>query len=183
MKFVALLRGINVGGNCKVEMKKLKSVFELLGATQVITYINSGNVVFEFSDNDQEKLTSKIENILSTEFGFKIPTLLRTGEKIQTLVQEIPKQWTNDESQRTDILFLWQDYDNKKSMDLINAKAGIDHLLYLPGAIAWNIDRKFYAKSSMHKFIGTKLYKNMTARNVNTVRKLAQLLVENKINA
>jgi uncharacterized protein (DUF1697 family) len=179
MKYVALLRGINVGGNNRVEMKKLKIVFELIGVGQVLTYINSGNVLFSVDENDLDKLTSIIEKTISEEFGFKIPTILRSEKNIQALVQSIPKQWTNDENQKTDVLFLWKDFDTKKSLDLINAKNEIDHLAYLPGAIVWNVDRKYYSKSGMNKFIGTKLYKNMTARNVNTVRKLAELFAGN----
>jgi uncharacterized protein (DUF1697 family) len=52
MTYVALLRGINVGGNNKVEMKKLKTTFETLGFTSVVTYINSGNIIFNTSDKN-----------------------------------------------------------------------------------------------------------------------------------
>ncbi|NLL75142.1 MAG: DUF1697 domain-containing protein, partial [Erysipelothrix sp.] len=53
MKYVALLRGINVGGKNKVDMKELKALFIDLGYTEVQTYINSGNVIF---DTNQDKL-------------------------------------------------------------------------------------------------------------------------------
>ena len=87
----------------------------------------------------------------------------------------IPDNWDN-KTHKTDILFLWDNYANKKSLGLIEPKEGIDNLVYVDGAIVWNLNRKNYAKSAMNKFIGTELYKNMTARNVNTVRKLVSLM-------
>jgi uncharacterized protein (DUF1697 family) len=74
------------------------------------------------------------------------------------------------------VLFLWEEFDTEESLSLIKATEWVDNLLYLPWAIAWNIERKNYAKSGMKDFIKSKLYKNMTARNVNTVRKLSELM-------
>ena len=59
---------------------------------------------------------------------------------------------------------------------MLIVKTNVDNLMYLKGSIVWNVKRSDYTKSGMNKFIGTKLYKNMTARNVNTVRRLKQLL-------
>ncbi|MFT3751872.1 MAG: DUF1697 domain-containing protein [Paludibacter sp.] len=75
MIYVALLRGINVGGNNKVEMKKLKSTFELLGFTNVVTYINSGNIVFEDISKEQVVIVNEIEKAIKKDFqnGNKSP--------------------------------------------------------------------------------------------------------------
>lgn len=177
MKYVALLRGINVGGNAKVEMVRLKKVFEALGYEKVSTYINSGNVIFEAEQKDMKKLTHEIEKAIKEAFGFEVKTLVRDAKNLQELAKKIPSEWANTPEQKTDILFLWEDFDNKKSLELIQVAKGVDTLLYLPGAIAWNVDRSQYNKSGMKKFIGSLLYKNMTARNVNTVRKLAEMMV------
>lgn len=175
MKYLALLRGINVGGNNKVEMKKLKELFENLGYANVSTYINSGNILFDTDEKDSKKLTTQIEPMLENEFGFKIPVLVRSHENILAVVKAIPQDWQNDLTQKTDVLFLWDDFDNKKSLELLSTKPEIETTKYVPGAIIWNLDRAHYNQSGMYKFIGTELYKNMTARNVNTVRKLASL--------
>lgn len=171
-QYVALLRGINVGGNAKVEMAKLRTVFESLGYEAVRTYINSGNVLFESSKDD----FARIEPALVKAFGFPIRAIVRDAKNIHHLCQEISPQWTNDKEQRTDVVFLWNQYDNKKSLDLIQTNPDVDTLVYLPGAIVWHFDREYYAKSGMHKFIGTEVYKHMTARNINTLRKLDQLM-------
>lgn len=176
MKYVALLRGINVGGNTKVEMKKLKALFESLGYEDVLTYVNSGNVLFSTTKRDTEALTSQLQHAIKTEFGMPIPVVVRSKEDILNLVKAIPKSWENNTEQKTDILFLWKEYDKKESLMLLSPTAGIETLKYVPGAILWNLDRINYNKSGMSKFIGTELYKHMTARNINTVRKLASLL-------
>lgn len=174
-KYVALLRGINVGGNNKVEMKKLREVFESLGFSSVSTYINSGNVVFASSEK-VDGLSKKIEKALEKTFGFAIRVVVRDAKNIQALIKKIPSHWKNDSEQRTDVLFLWDEFNKKTTLSLIVTTKDIDSLLYIPGAIVWNMKRSGYNKSGMRKFIGTLVYKNMTARNINTVRKLSVLL-------
>jgi uncharacterized protein (DUF1697 family) len=172
---IALLRGINVGGNKKVEMATLKKVFEDMGYTDVSTYINSGNVLFSAGDTEIIDC-SKIERVLANKFGFAITCLVRDQKNITTLARAVPAEWKNDAEQKTDILFLQDEYDSKKSIELLSLAGGIDEVLYIPGALVWHINRSQYTKSGMNKFIGTVLYKHMTARNINTVRKLAELL-------
>jgi uncharacterized protein (DUF1697 family) len=176
IKYIALLRGINVGGKNKVEMMKLKSVFENAGFDNVLTYINSGNVIFESNEKDVDTLILEIKKILRESFNFDIKVLIRNSCNIGRLAKKIPGDWQNDSVQKTDVLFLWDDFDNKKSLSLIKQVAGIDNVLYISGAIVWNIKVKEWGKSGMNKFIASELYKNMTARNVNTVRKLADLM-------
>lgn len=176
MKYVALLRGINVGGNSKVEMIKLKKAFESLGYKNVSTYINSGNVIFETDMEDTSVLVNDIEKKLKKIFKFYIRIVVRDQKNIQELCKKIPRTMTNDTEQRTDVLFLWDEFDKKQSIKLIERSVGIDNLKYIAGAIIWNLKRSDYTKSRMNKFIGTQLYKNMTARNINTVRKLGELM-------
>ena len=176
MKYVALLRGINVGGNNKVSMTKLKDCFERLDFKDVSTYINSGNVIFETTLKTETAIVKKIEEAIVETFKFPVRVVIRSQENIKKIAAAIPKSWENNDKQKSDILFLWEKYKSKKSLGLIEAKTGIDALKYSDGAIFWNVDRKNYTKSGMGNFIGTELYKNMTARNVNTVRKLAALM-------
>lgn len=172
MLFLALLRGINVGGNKKVEMPRLKQVFEDLGYAKVSTYINTGNILFESASED----FSAIEPALAKAFGFEIRTVIRSAENIKKLCEKIPEEWQNDGKQKTDILFLWKEFDRPSVLDEIRIAPDLDRVKYSEGALIWNIDVKDWGKSGMSKFVGTPLYKNMTARNVNTVRKLNALL-------
>lgn len=174
-RYVALLRGINVGGNATIAMKDLKHAFEQASYTEVSTYINSGNVLFTSTQKDRPSLTQDIETLIEKNFGFRVPVLIRTSQDFQTILKKMPTEWSNNLEEKTDIMFLWEAFDSKKTLDLITT-TDVDTLIYVPGALIWHIAKKDYTKSAMRKFIGTEVYKNMTARNSNTVRKLAALL-------
>ncbi|MDQ7094036.1 DUF1697 domain-containing protein [Desulfosporosinus sp. PR] len=87
--YVALLRGINVGGKNKVKMADLKLAFEEIGLSKVQTYIQSGNVLFE-SPETEEALCRQIENKLEAEFGFHIPVILRTLTELERIIENCP---------------------------------------------------------------------------------------------
>lgn len=178
-KYVALLRGINVGGNNKIAMKDLKSSFESLGFKNVATYINSGNVIFDTKKEELEKLTKRIEKVIKKDFGLDIPIVIADRTSIAHIVKEAPKQWKNDTEQKTDILFLFEGFKTKTTLKKLTNKTGIDSLIYCAGAIIWNLKRSQYGKSGINDLIGTDIYKKMTARNINTVRKLNSLMETN----
>lgn len=175
-RYLALLRGINVGGKNKVEMIKLKQAFESVGFSQVSTYINSGNVLFAAPSQKKESLSAIIESILYRRFGFEIRAIVRDEQNIRKLAEAIPSEWRNDAEEKTDILFLWDEYDNRKSLKILKLVDGIDRAIYVSGAIIWNLSRQDYGRSAMNKLIGSSLYRKATIRNVNTVRKLALLM-------
>src|SRR5690606_33240990 len=137
MKYAALLRGINVGGNNRIEMKRLKKVFEELGFSSVATYINSGNVVFSSTQVDHQSLVVVIEQAITAEFGFAVKVVVVSEEVIQTLDDKVPAEWTHDSlRKRCDVLFLWPDIDQA---DIINRifSTEVDELVYYPGAVVW----------------------------------------------
>ncbi|MCG6150839.1 DUF1697 domain-containing protein [Leptospira bandrabouensis] len=172
MKYIALLRGINVGGNRKVEMKKLRILFESLGFTNVSTYINSGNIIFE-SDDNSETVLLKIQKVFEKTFDFEIPTLVKTEKEMKKIAKAIPEEWQNDPTQRTDVAYLFPEADSKKIIEELPLKIEFLEIRYLKGAIFWNIKRENVNKSQLAKLISHKLYKSMTIRNVNTARFLA----------
>jgi uncharacterized protein (DUF1697 family) len=173
MKYIALLRGINVGGNNKVEMKSLKALFESLGCTSVSTYINSGNVLFE-SDETKENLHKRAETALKNEFGFNIPLLIKTKQEIQKIADAIPETWQNDSEQKTDVAYLFDEIDSAETANILPVIKEFIDIKYVKGAIIWNVNRKDLNKCRLAKIVSHKLYKSMTIRNVNTVRYLAE---------
>ena len=174
--YVALLRGINVGGNSKIDMKLLRLCFESLGLLNVRTVINSGNVIFASDRTDIAQLNQEIMMNLTLIFGFQIPTILRDKETLKLICENFPMTWENNEEQKTDILFLGEQVDHEDIIKRMNYNPGVDTLIYLKGAIGWNIQRINYAQSGLKKLIGTSLYKQLTTRNINTVRKLSSLM-------
>lgn len=175
MIYVALLRGINVGGNAKVEMPRLKKIFESLGCKDVVTYINSGNVIF--SDARQaRRLVPIIEQAINKEFGLNIRVVIRDQASIQMICKEIPDSWANDDKQKSDVMFLWKEIDTSEIMKKVVYKPELETVRYLPGALIWNISRNNVTRGGSIKLIKTDLYKYMTIRNINTVRKLNTLM-------
>jgi uncharacterized protein (DUF1697 family) len=169
---VALLRGINVGGQNKVEMSRLKAAIERLGASKVRTYINSGNVIYA----DPEPSVGEIEDALEEEFGWRIKVLVRDRRAMESTAQAIPETWVTDSTMRCDVLFLSDDLNMPEVIDGLPAKAGIDNLLYVNGAIIWQVDTADLNRSGRTKIIGGHLYRQSTVRNANTVRKLVELM-------
>lgn len=172
MKYIALLRGINVGGRRKVEMKKLKNLLESMGYTNVTTYLNSGNVLFE-SQESQEEILRVVPKALLEEFGLEIPILIKSMEEVVHISSIIPEEWLNNKEQKTDVAYLFPEIDSEKTLDDIPVNKEFVDIIYVKGAIIFHIMKKDYNKSQINKLIATKLYKLMTVRNVNTARYLA----------
>jgi len=175
---VALLRGINVGGNNIVSMKQLKETFEQLGFADVKTYINSGNIVFTTPAENDATLVGKIEKAILKQYGFEVRVVVKSRAEVATVVKKIPPQWVTDKDMRTEVMFLWSDVDKPGILKGIAAAPAVDNLLYAKGAVIWNFDRANYSKSKIGKLIGTHVYKNMTGRNANTTRKLLEMMGE-----
>jgi len=175
MAYVALLRGINVGGNAMVDMRRLKATFERLGLEDVRTYINSGNVVFTTKRRARERLATEIEAAIATDFGLDITLQLRTGDSLRSLVDGLPVEWVNDKSMKCDVHFLWPAVDHPSVVAEVPHDPAIEELRYFPGAFVRCINRADQPKSPMPKIVGTPVYRQMTVRNINTVRKLADL--------
>jgi uncharacterized protein (DUF1697 family) len=175
MVYLALLRGINVGGKSKVEMPKLKLAFESLGCKNVLTYINSGNVIF----CDQRKINELvpiIKKAIIKNFGFEVKIVLRDLANIRKLCQEIPSHWTNDIEQKTDVIFLFPEVDSPEILNKIVINPDLENVRYVSGALVWNIGRKNVTKGSGIKLIKSNIYPLITIRNINTVRKLHTLM-------
>lgn len=176
MIYVALLRGINVGGNNKISMKLLKETFEQAGLTSVATYINSGNIIFASQSHSQEELPELLEQAILKDFSLNIRVMVRNIDEIRTVIEALPESWSNDDLLKSDVMFLWEEVDKASVLDELPLKAGIGTLLYIPGAILYAVERENINKSGMTKLIGTKIYRQMTVRNVNTTRKIYQLM-------
>jgi len=175
MKYIALLRGINVGGNNKVEMKRLKIVLEGMGYINVSTYLNSGNALFE-SEEKQDQIQANVPKVILKEFGLEIPTLIKNIDEIKRIASIIPPEWQNDKDQKTDVAYLFTEINSEETISELPIKREYVDLIYVEGAIVWHVTRDNYNNSQLNKLVGSKLYKQMTVRNVNTARFLAGVI-------
>ncbi len=179
MKFVALFRGINVGKSVQIPMKTLKSMLEKLGLKDVVTYLNSGNVVFEL-DLDSSELTQLIADELEKKFGQNIPTLVKTSTEIIDIQESIPDNWRSDKTEQTYVAYLFSDIARPEIIDELPIKRQHMEIKYAHGAIIWNIKKENYNRSQITKISGHASYSRMTTRNVNTARKLAEICKDEK---
>jgi len=175
MVYVAFLRAVNVGGKGNVSMAAIKKALVDLGLSDVRTYINSGNVIFSTPALDSQKLGARIEKALEERTSMPIKLLVMDHKGLKKLVDAIPRNWVDDRTMRTYVLLLWKELDDRKILEWLPARPGVDNLRYEPGAVIWQVDRKDLAKSRMSRIIGTPYYKQMTIRSANTMRKLNEL--------
>lgn len=176
MVYVALLRGINVGGKNKIDMKLLKLSFEKAGMNDVVTYINTGNIIFSHSSQNKTELSRILEDAIHHDFGLQIKVVILSIEDVGGIIKPIPETWRNDKDMKSDVMFLWDEIDDESVLEKLVIKPDIDTVKYVPGAILWSVDKKNVTRSGMTKIIGTKLYKQVTVRNVNTARKIYELM-------
>jgi uncharacterized protein (DUF1697 family) len=146
--YVALLRGINVGGNTIISMAKLKESFESLGYQNVKTYINSGNIIFNHSSKDTVELESQIEKMIVKDFSLQVRVVVRSLEQYEDILRDL------------------------------HPKPGIEEVQYHPGVVFWAAKTSDLTKSNMIKLSKSALYKEMTVRNLNTTRKIYSMMCE-----
>ena len=174
--FVALLRGVNVGGNNMISMSSLKKSFETLGFTQVTTYINSGNIVFQTKEGDARKLERKIEQMLSKDYKLDSKVVVRSLAEMEKLVKSLPPTWNDDSRWRYNVIFLRHSIDSEEVIADLPVKADVDQITYRPGALLWSAPVSELARSYMAKLSSRKIFQDMTVRNLNTTGKLCELM-------
>jgi uncharacterized protein (DUF1697 family) len=156
-------------------MATLREVVAGVGCDDVRTYINSGNVLFRDA-RSARTLVPRIEDAIEERFGFRVAVQLRDLAAIRRLCEAIPDDWTNGKEQKTDVLFVPADLDKPGLLDSIAYRPEVENVLHAPGAIVWNVSRENQTRSRLNQLVGTDIYKRITIRNVNTVRKLRDLL-------
>ena len=174
--FVALLRGVNVGGKNMISMRALKASFEEMGFGAVATYINSGNILFKARAGDARRLERKIEAMLSSEYRLDCKVVVRSYAEMAYLVENLPADWTGDSRWRYNVIFLRHSIDTEKVLEGLNPRSGIERVIYRPGALLWAARASDLTRATLIKLPGMKIYQEMTVRNLNTTRKLYELM-------
>jgi uncharacterized protein (DUF1697 family) len=174
--FVALLRGINVGGNNMVPMKSLKASFERLGFEDVSTYIASGNVLFRTAERDPRKLEATIDPMLARDYGLKGKTVVRSQPEMARLVRKIGRTWDGDPAWRYNVIFLRHTIDSRSILADLSPKPDIEHVVYCPGTLLWSARVDSLTRTTMLKLASRPMYQEMTIRNVNTTTKILELM-------
>jgi uncharacterized protein (DUF1697 family) len=176
VKYVALLRGINVGGKTLIKMADLKTCVEELGLDEVSTYIASGNVLFQSGERSPAKLEQKIESALDQRFQLPVKVVVLSRATFARIITAIPKSWPGDDSLRANVAFVRRGTDAKEVVRKLEPDPSVEEVKAIDGAILWATKRDALNRSVMRKLIGGAAYKELTVRNLNTTLKLQELL-------
>jgi uncharacterized protein (DUF1697 family) len=178
-RHVALLRGINVGGNNIIKMADLRTTFEAMGFVDVETLIQSGNVVFSSKPASKTKMTAAIEKRLSDTFGYVSRVVVVSAEELALVVAQAPEGFGKQPDRyRYDVLFVKEPLTPDEALAQVTARPGVDtahageHALYF---------RRLISKASqshLSKLVQKPVYKSLTIRNWNTTTKLLHMVSE-----
>ena len=177
-RYVALLRGINVGGKNMIRMADLKAVFEENGYGNVATYIASGNVLFDSGDRSSAKLTKRIEDMLAARFGhYKAWVVLRTREQMRRTVDGAPKGFGSQPARyRYDAIFLKSPLTPATVVRAVPLKEGVDRVYAGKGVVYHSRLTSRATQSRLSRVASMPIYQNMTIRNWNTTVKLREIM-------
>jgi uncharacterized protein (DUF1697 family) len=179
-RYVALLRGINVGGKNPIPMTGLKTCFEENGFDDVRTYIQSGNVVFSSSVSNQTELTRKIERMLRATFAhYDASVVLRSRAQMRAIVDRAPAGFGAEPSKyRYDVIFLKPPLTPKAAMQSVPMKEGVDRGWAANSVVYFSRLTSRATQSRLSRVVSMPIYQQMTLRNWNTTTKLRELLDE-----
>jgi len=175
MKYAAFLRGINVGGKNMIKMELLRGMFSSLGFSNVKSYINSGNIIFESDETDDLALSAKLEEAITETFTFNIKVMVRKISEIENLVKTNPfaGQFENDKDLH--VFFLDEDL-SEENCELLLSKNCENEMFAVQNREIFCLLRISVLDSLMGKdYLGKKLKVSATARNWRTVNKILEL--------
>ncbi len=174
MKYIAFLRGINVGGRNKVKMETLREVCASIGFQNVKTYINSGNVIFETGVSNDKTLAERIEKAIEAEFALKIKVMVRSLAEIEHITKNNPFDGQFENDKDLHVFFLDEELPQEK-IELLLSHNNQNEQFAVRNREIFCLLRISVLDSLMGKdYIGKKLKVSATARNWRTVNKILE---------
>jgi len=175
MRYVALLRGINVSGKNMIKMETLRATFESLGFKNVASYINSGNLAFDAARTDDGKLAEKLHDAIQKDFGFDISVMVRSMAEIEEVVAWNPFSGQFESHKDVHVFFL-NDKLTGAQESLLLEQGNENEIFAILGRHVACLLKINITDSAVGKgFIDRKLKVAATGRNWRTVQKLAEL--------
>lgn len=176
-KYIALLRGVNVGGKNTIAMPALKAAFEEAGLQGVSTYINSGNIIFSSDNNDITALQEECQKIIRDTFQLDIVTTVIAAVDLLTALEKAPGWWDNDADSKHNAIFVIEPTDPLLVIQSVGeAKPEYEKVDFYGQLIFWTAPLKTFSKTRWARVASAAVYNRITIRNANTVKKLAELV-------
>jgi len=175
--YVALLRGINVGGKNLIKMPALKAAFEAEGFDDVSTYIQSGNVLFASSDTRNATLTNRIEAMLAEAFDYVPTVVVRSQKQMRAIVDGAPRGFGSQPAKyRYNVIFLKEPLTARKAIGEVPPNPAVDTVHAGTGVLYFSNLMAKATASRLNRIVGSPIYPSVTIRNWNTTTKLASLM-------
>ena len=178
MKYIALLRGINISGKNKISMPELKKLLEENNYQNVSTYLNSGNIIFECNIDNKETIMDNIHTLIKTKFLLDIPVYITTDKELEDILNNSPKWWGSSNKEIYDnLIFIIPPTKYEEVYNTIGSpKEGLEQIEEYNNCIFWSFDLNNYRKSNWWvKTASTDIKDKITIRTANTMRKILEI--------
>jgi uncharacterized protein (DUF1697 family) len=177
MRYVALLRGINVGGKNKIKMAELKRALEAINLCNVSTYLQSGNIFFDFEIMNTMILADKIEKIIEDAFGFAVKTIIRTEGEFRDIVgSNLLEKGRDIESDKLHVTFMRETPEPSAVSGLAVKKEANEKLLIASREIYLYCPNGYGNTKLSNSMFEKKLKISATTRNWKTINKLLEMM-------
>ena len=175
MTYIALLRGINVGGNNKIDMKRLKTAFIDAGFSSVLTYINSGNVIFS-SELDESAVQAACESLIAEIFGLNIAVAILTADELADALVHAPDWWGSAPGAKHNAIFVIPPATAEVvCTEVGEIKTEYERCAYHGKLIFWSAPMETFSHTRWASVSKRTTYQKITIRNAKTAYKLAEL--------
>jgi uncharacterized protein (DUF1697 family) len=175
--YIALLRGINVGGNNKVSMSQLKAILENLGYQDVKTYINSGNIRFTTNQKACMTLQEEWHKLIREELGLEIDVCVVSGKELLEAEENVPDWWGMDSTCKHNAIFVLYPYSTEEIMKHVGeVKPEYEQIECFGQVIFWSAPIETFSRTRLSKVVSSAVYNRITIRNYNTFLKLIEMV-------
>lgn len=177
--YLALLRGINVGGKNIIKMADLRNCFEAEDFRDVVTYIQSGNVIFRSPSTGLRTLTKRVERVLSAAFDYEASVVMRSRKQMRAVVSDAPAGFgERPETYRYDVIFLKAPLTASAAMEGVPTRSGVDESWAGSGVLYFSRRIDQASRSYLSRLASMPVYQRVTVRNWNTTTRLLELMNE-----
>ncbi len=174
--YISILRGINVGGQKSVKMDALREVFEKLGFKNVLTYVQSGNIIFHYRSEEPRAIEQKIQKQIKSVFGFDVPVIVLTLRTLKRIIDSNP--FHEDQEKEKSFLhctFLGSAPENYDLENILSKKTGQEEIVFTNEAVYLYCPHGYGKTKLNNNFLENKLQVSATTRNWKTTLKLLEL--------
>lgn len=173
--YVALLRGINVGGKNKLPMRELAAVFADAGCRDIRTYVQSGNVVFRAAAAVAKRIPAVVPRLIADRFDLQVPVVLRTADEFRRAAAQNPLLGLRSDPKALHVVFLTDRPDPRKVASLDPDRSPGDSFVVRGREIFLHLPKGVARTKLSNAYFDSKLATTSTVRNWRTVQKLAEM--------